>query len=278
MRRPAQQQYGPAARTAWAHPYRGIRGLEVFYNDGGQGGTPAAPSPADLAARTAPPAPAPAPVAPVPPTGQEPLIDKDTGLAMTQDRFTKIMKRQYDKSRNAAYRELAESAGLPFDPDTFDPTAFAQLLKDAKETRQAQMSEEQRRAEELATREKELQARLEAAAQREKDAADRDRASKVRAALVSRGATGDDLDDAAALLRVADDADDTAIQEAADKLKERRSELFGAHPVPQTLPPAPSGGPAGGNAPRHPTPGKDAVKEAARARAEAMGLRRSDAA
>lgn len=275
MRRPAQHHLGPA-RTAWAHPYTGAAGMAVFYNDGGPNTPPASiPTPAEVAARaTAQP---PAPVAPVAPNGQELLIDRDTGVPMTQDRFTKIMKRQYDKSRNAAYRELAESAGLPFDPDSFDSATFAQLLKDAKENRQAQMTEEQRRADELATRERELEARVTAAAQREAEAAKRDRDSKIRAALVRLGATGDDLDDAAALMRIADDADDTAITEAADKLKERRSELFGG-PASQSLPPAPSGAPAAGGAPRPPIAGKDAMKEAARKRAEQMGLRRSDAA
>lgn len=274
MRRPAQHHLGPVARTTWAHPYTGVSGLAVFYNDGGQGGgaptpaVPPVPSPADVAARAGQ-----QPPAPVVPEG---LIDRDTGLAMTQERFTKIMKRQYDKSRNSAFRELAESAGLPFDPETFDPDAFTKLLKDAKDARQAQMTEEQRRADDLASREKELAARLASAEQREAEAARRDRDSKVRAALVSLGSTGVDLDDAAALMRIADDADDAAITQAASDLKARRAELFGAT-TPQTLPPAPSGAPAGGGAPRPASPGKDAMKEAARARAREMGLR-TDAA
>lgn len=283
MRRPAQHHLGPTA-TAWAHPYTGVLAAAVFYNDGGQGGgqpAPAVPTPADLATRTGQQPAEPTPPALVLPPAQrttsddrEVMTDKYTGQPMTQGRFSQIMTKQYEKSRNAAFREMAEAAGLPFDPDNFDPAAFGQLLKDAQTARQAQMTEEQRRTEELSAREQQLQAREDAAKRREADAAKRDRDSKVRAALVRLGATGDDLDDAAALIRLADDADDTAITEAADKLKERRAELFGTTATaPQTLPPAPSGAPAGGNTPRQPVPGKDAVREAARKRAESMGLR-----
>ena len=74
------------------------------------------------------------------------------------------------------------------------------------------------------------------------------------------------------------DADEAAIQQAAKELKERRGILFGGTATPQTLPPAPSGGPAGGNAPRTPAPGKDAIKEAARQMAIDRGLRKPDAA
>jgi len=279
MRRPAQHHLGPTA-TAWAHPYTGLLAHAVFYNDGGPGG--AAPSPADLATRTGqqpatPPAAPPTPVLPpdqrVTNDDRQVMTDKYTGQPMTQGRFSQIMTKQYEKSRNAAFREMAEAAGVPFDPATFDPATFGQLIKDAQAARQAQMTEEQRRADELATREQQIQAREEAAKQRETDAARRDRDSKVRSALVRLGATGDDLDDAAALLRVADDADDAAVTEAANKLKERRGELFGASAAPQTLPPAPAGAPAGGNAPRQPVAGKDALREAARKRAEDMGLR-----
>jgi hypothetical protein len=289
MRRPAQHHLGPTASTAWAHPYAGALAHAVFYNDGGQGGPPAAvpavppvPSPADIATRAGQ---QPAVAAPSTPPGQrvtdddrEVLTDKHTGQPMTQGRFSQIMTKQYEKSRNAAFRELAEAAGLPYDPDNFDPTTFGKLLKDAEATRQRQLSDEQRRAEDLDRREKELQAKLDAADQREAEAAKRDRDSRIRSALVRLGATGDDLEDATALLRVADDATDDDITKSAEDLKARRGEMFGATPAPQTLPPAPSGAPAGGNAPRQPVAGKDAVREAARKRARDMGLRTDDAA
>lgn len=288
MRRPAQHHLGPVARTTWTHPYRGARSLGVFYNSGGTttdpNTPPAVPTPAEVAARTGQPAPV-TPAAPAVPPEQrvtaderEVLLDKHTGQPMTQGRFSQIMTRQYEKSRSSAFREIAEAAGLPFDPDNFDPKKFSDLLKDAETTRQQNLSDEQRRAEELERREQELQAKLDAATQREADAAQRDRDSLIRQALVNLGATGADLDDAAALLRVPDDADSAAITKAAEELKARRAEMFGATAAPQTLPPAPSGAPAGGGTPRQPAPGKDAVKEAARRRAEQMGLRRSDAA
>ncbi|MET7713671.1 hypothetical protein [Streptomyces sp. NPDC005407] len=274
MRRPALYRPTPA-HPGWVRPYAGVPGMAVFYNgDPNPATAPApapAPSPADLAARAGqqPPAP-PTPVHP------DPLIDHDTGLAMTQERFSKIMTRENTKGRNKALRELAEAAGIPFDPDNFDVVKFGGMLKDAETTRQAQLSEEQRRTEDLAKKEAALAAREAAAEQRDAESAKRDRESRVRSALVRLGATGDDLDDATALMRIADDADDAAITTAAEALKARRSELFGGTVAPQALPPAPSGAPAGGPPARTAPAGKDAVKQAARARAESMGLRRKD--
>jgi hypothetical protein len=275
MRRPAQHTRRPAA-PGWAHPYTGLPGIAVFYNDGGQPPAPATPpaptpSPADLAAR------GPQPPAPAPLDTSQFVLDKDTGQPMTQAQFSRIMTRENNKGRMKVLKELCEQAGVPFNHEDTDVAKLTQVLKDAETARQAQMTEDQRRTEELAQREQALADREAKAAQREADAARRDRDSRIRASLVSLGATGDDLEDAARLLTVADDADDAAITQAAEALKARRAELFGGT-APQTLPPAPSGGPAGGNAPRQPAPGKDAVKEAARARAVAMGLRTDDAA
>lgn len=276
MRRPAQQHRTIRHLTGWARPYTGITGLAVFYN-----GDPAAPpapvpTPADLAARAG----APQPGQGAPP---DPLVDNETGLAMTQARFGKIMAREHNKGRFNAFRELAEAAGVPFDgvlsdPESFDPAAFVKVFKEAKQARQAQLTEEQRRAEELAERERAAEAREAAASEREAAAARRDRDSSIRAALVRLGATGDDLDDAAALLRVADDADETAITTAATALKERRPVLFGGAPAAATLPPAPGGAPAGGPPQRTPAGGKDTVQQKARERAERMGLRKPEAA
>ena len=144
MRRPAQQPYGPTARTAWAHPYRGVTGLGVFYNDGGQGGAPApaAPSPGDVAARAGqqPPATPAAPSAPA----TDPDEEKVT---FTQRRLNVIMKDEKEEGRRAAYRAIAEAAGI--DPDAFDPDKFGEVFKQAEQARQQQLSEEQRRTEEL---------------------------------------------------------------------------------------------------------------------------------
>ncbi|MFB7738212.1 hypothetical protein ACFC08_28265 [Streptomyces sp. NPDC056112] len=255
MRRPTHRP-GLAA-PGWTHPYAS---QAVFYNDGGQGddgNQPPAPSPADLAN---------------PPRKNTPieLRDPETGVVMTQERFAQNMAKERRAGRHAALRELAEAAGVPFDVDTFDASKFGQMFQDAEKARQAQLTEEQRRREELEQREQALADREAAAAQRETETQRKNRDVQIRAALVRLGATGDDLEDAAALLRVADDADDTAIAEAADALKARRSELFGVTPAPQPgqMPPAPGGAPAGGPPPRQAATGKpgDRGREMARLR------------
>lgn len=271
MRRPAQHRPGLAAAHGQALLTDLLAAAVLCNSDGGQGGGPAVPpaavpSPAELAARQGgqqPPTPPAPPAAPAPAPGEQ-------EVTFTQRRLNKMMSEEKEEGRRAAYRAIADAAGL--NPDDFDPAKFGEVFKQAEQARQQQLSEEQRRAEELQKREQALQAREEAAAQREKEAADRDRASRIRAALVKLGATGDDLEDAAALLRVADDATDDDITQAAEKLKERRAEMFGGTAAPQSLPPAPSGGPAGGNAPRQPAPStKDAVKEEARKWADRLG-------
>ncbi|MEW2402138.1 hypothetical protein [Streptomyces sp. NPDC046862] len=279
MRRPAHHGLAPTT-TGWTQPYTGPAALAVFYNSGASTdpNAPAAPAqvptPGEVAARAGQQPPA---TPPTPASEASTVPPGESEVTFTQRRLNKMMSDEKEEGRRAAYRSLAEAAGI--DPDTFDPTKFGDVFKQAEQARQQALSEEQRRAEELEKREQALKAREDAAVQREKEATDRDRQTRIRAALVKLGATGDDLDDAAALLRVADDASDDDITSAAEALKERRAEMFGGTPAPQTLPPAPSGGPAGGNAPRQPSgSSKDAVRDAARKRAEAMGLRRSDAA
>ncbi|CAL9667127.1 hypothetical protein SUDANB145_07216 (plasmid) [Streptomyces sp. enrichment culture] len=291
MRRPAQHTRPVLAAPGWTHPYTGAPAMAVFYNDGGSqptGQPPAlVPSPADLANR--PPQQPPAVNLP----GPQPVIDKDTGVAMTQERFNKLMTRQFEKSKFAAYREMAEAAGVPFDPNSFDPDQFAQLIKDAQEARQQALTDEQRRTEELQRQAQAVEADKARIAQERAEIEAERRALAREQALTRLGAldvtddqgqvTAPNLQDALAMLerdlRATPDADQAAVTAAAEALKKRRPELFGTASAPQTLPPAPSGGPAGGNAPRQPvTGGKDAVKEAARARARAMGLRHDDAA
>lgn len=293
MRRPAQQ-YRPTASTAWHHPYRGVQSLAVFYNSGATatavapGTTPApAPSPADIAARAGqqPPTPTP-PAAPAPaPAAVEPDDEK---VAFTQRRLNKMMSDEKEEGRRAAYRAIAEAAGI--DPDTFDPNQFGEVFKQAEQARQQALTEEQRRTEELARREQALQAERSRFEQQQQELAESRRALAREQALIRLGAvdvtddqgqvTAPNLQDALAMLerdlRATPDADQTAVSQAAEALKKRRPELFG-QPAPQTLPPAPSGGPATGNGPRpNAVSGKDAVREAARKRAEAMGLRHSD--
>ncbi|MGW4825429.1 hypothetical protein ACWEP4_42795 [Streptomyces sp. NPDC004227] len=85
--------------------------------------------------------------------------------------------------------------------------------------------------------------------QREAQAASRERAAARRAVLVGLGATGAELKDAELLLVVEDDSDEQALTEAAEALKARRPELFGASSAP-VPPAAPGGSPAGGPPPR----------------------------
>jgi len=291
MRRPAQHHHtGPGIVPAWARPYAGIPaipGAVVCIDDPAQGGgspVPApAPSPADLANRAPQPQPA-APPAPQPGTDDEVLLDHRTNAPMTQAAFAKIMARENAKGRRNVLREIGEATGATIDPDDFDISTFGKLFKQNDAARKAQLTEEQRRSEELATREQALQAREDAIVQRDAETAKARRISQLEAALVRLGAVDledkPNLQDAFAMLErdlaATPDADAAAITAAADKLKGRRPELFGAA-APQNLPPAPSGAPAGGNAPRQPASTKNAVKDAARKRAQQMGLR-TDAA
>ena len=247
MRRPAQHPL-PGIRSAWAHPYTGLTGMAVFYNDGGD------PAPAG--------APAPEPPKPTPPAGR----------VFTQDELTAMAAKEKAQGERAGARKALEDFAGRFGFSRIeDAEAF---IEEGRKQKEAALSEEEKRRAELDRREQELAAKEAAATARE-------RAATRRSVLVGLGATGDDLDDAAALLRVADDADEAAILEAAEALKTRRPELFGTAvqaTAPQTLPPAPSGAPAGGPPARTPSAGKDAIRTAARERATRMGLRTDDAA
>ncbi|MFD8470431.1 hypothetical protein ACFV10_35600, partial [Streptomyces cyaneofuscatus] len=98
---------------------------------------------------------------------------------------------------------------------------------------------------------------------------------------IPHGANPDDLADVTALLRNdlqgVDQPTEEQIREKAEALKARRPADFGGV-VPQPLPPAPGGAPAGGPPPRTPASGKDATQKKARALAESMGLRKPEAA
>ncbi|MFM9373265.1 hypothetical protein [Streptomyces sp. Da 82-17] len=244
MRRPTQHRPRTAARQAWTHPYTGVEALAVFHADGGDDPAPQPPA-----------APKPTPPAPPQPT-------------FTQDDLERIAAKEKSQGERAGARKaLEEFAAEHGFSNVDDAKAFIAAARQAQE---AAKSEEQKRQEELSRREQAL-------AEREAAAVARERAANRRAVLVGLGATGDDLEDAAALLRVEDDADDQALRDAAAALKERRPELFGPRQAaPNTLPPAPGGAPAGG-APRGGA-SKDDVQARARKRAESMGFRRPDAA
>lgn len=247
MRAPAQhRRHGSIAAPGWAHPYTGPQALAVFYNDGGD-------PPAD------PPKPGPPPTPSAEPVKQ-----------FSQEELERIAAREKSQGERAGARKALEDFAAEHGfSNVEDAKAFIAAARQAEE---AKKSEEQRLRDELE------RIKAEAAA-REAAAIARERAANRRALLAGLGATGDDLEDAAALLRVDDDADEAAVREAAEKLKERRPELFGSRPAPQAspLPPAPGGAPAGAP-PARTTPSKDDAKARARALAVKMGYAKPDAA
>jgi len=222
MRRPTQHHSTPATHTAWAHPYTGIAALGVFYNDGGDPAEPPADDPVN------PPKPKAPATRPGPADGE---------LIIRTDWLEQQLTAEKDSGRRNGNQRLAADLGFE------DVNGLRQYVEDKKKAEQAQLSETERRAQELEERERRL-------AEKETLAAARERVANRRAILVGLGATGADLDDATALLRVENDATDDDVTAAAEALKTRRPELFGVRtqpdPAAPQLPPAPGGAPAGG--------------------------------
>ncbi|MEU6421115.1 hypothetical protein [Streptomyces spiralis] len=183
--------------------------------------------PTDPSNQQVPPAPVTDPA--VPPAGTQ-------QQGMDQDALNRLLAREKQQGERAAVRKLVEQLGFT---KADDLTAFVQEQRDAQ---QAALSELERREQAAADAETR-------AAQREAQAVARERAASRRAVLVGLGATGEDLADAELLLVVEDDADETAITEAAEALKKRRPELFGSSTTAAS-PAAPGGSPAGGPPPR----------------------------
>ncbi|MFJ5294557.1 hypothetical protein [Streptomyces sp. NPDC088348] len=240
MRRPAQHHPTRVDTTAWAHPYPTGPFSPLFYADGG---------PADISADE--------------PVTDTPKPGPPAGRTFTQDELTALAAKEKAQGVRAGAREASEkiAADLGF-TNLDDAKAF---IEEGRKAKEAQLSEQEKREQALADREAKADAR-------EKAAAERERIANRRAILVGLGATGVDLEDAVALLRVPDDADDNAITEAAEALKGRRGELFGAarqaDSNPTQLPPAPGGSPAGGPPARQAPTGKpgDRGREMARLR------------
>ncbi|MFJ5895693.1 hypothetical protein ACIQFZ_09565 [Streptomyces sp. NPDC093064] len=142
---------------------------------------------------------------------------------LDQEALTRLLAREKQQGGRAAVRDLIEQLGFT---KADDLTAFVQQQRDAQT---AALSDLERREQAAADKEA-------AAVQREAQAVARERAAARRAVLVGLGATGADLKDAELLLVVNADADEQAITEAAEALKTRRPELFGASSAP--VPPA----------------------------------------
>ncbi|MFI0929616.1 hypothetical protein ACH4TP_37695 [Streptomyces sp. NPDC021012] len=231
MRRPTQHS-ARTPRGTWSHPYTGIQGLAVFYNDGG------APTPGSPSNPAAPPATFVAPPA-TPPTPAASAADDE--LVISQDQLSALAAKEKAQGERSGARKALEKFAAD---NGFSTVEDAQtFITAARKAHEDALTEEQKRAAELDRREQELAAREAAAAKAQRDA---DR----RSALAGLGATGDDLTDALALLQagLADDTDAVALTAAAEALKARRPELFGTPQTPATplLPPAPAGAPAGG--------------------------------
>lgn len=182
--------------------------------------------------------------------------EKDQGRRAGQNDFVKALG--FDSTE--ALRDALNGAGIQ------DQAGLKTFLEQRKADADAALTEQQRRDRELSEREQRVQAQ-EAEAQRKALLADR------KSALVDAGVVGkENLEDALALLRVADDADEAAVTAAIEALKQRRAELFSgvaAEGRTQTRRPIPNGQPAGG-----PPANGGTGKEAAGARGIAMAKRR----
>lgn len=178
---------------------------------------------------------APAPTVPKPGPPADPAAAHQAELSRVA---TREKEQGVRAGKRAALDELAAAHGLP------NGDAVAKFLADAKAAEQARMSETERREKELTDRETSIAAREATNATEQREVAN----VKLLARL---GATEDNLDDAAAVLRarVAPDADDATVQAAAEALKKRRPELFGAPAAEPGTPPAPGGAPAPGQRP-----------------------------
>jgi hypothetical protein len=186
---------------------------------------------------------------PPPPAPQPPV------KVFTQEEVTALATREKAQGERAGQKALAESLGYA------DVAAMTAAVKAAKETADAALTEAQRKEQAIADRER-------AATEKEQALASKERLLNRREVLAGLGASGDDLDDAVALLRVADDADAAAVQAAADALKERRPEIFtggGTVKKPPVTPPGvPSSRPPANGQPQAPVLGAKGAQEAAR--------------
>ena len=132
----------------------------------------------------------------------------------TQADIDRIAAQTRAEAKRAAIKDIAAQLGM-------SPADAKKVLEAKAAADEAAKTEEQKRADELAERERK-------ADERERATAERERSAAVREALAEAGATGQELKDAAVLITAGldSDADDEAITKAVDDLKKRRAELF----------------------------------------------------
>ncbi|MBP2055400.1 hypothetical protein J2Z21_008414 [Streptomyces griseochromogenes] len=177
------------------------------------------------------------PIYPVLGASSEDASNNEVQVTLSQKQLNTLMAREKDQGGRAAVRGLMERLGFS------NAAALEEYVSVQRQAEEQRLTDAERREQEVAEREK-------AAAAREAAAVAREREATCRAVLAGFGATGADLDDAIALLRAPDDADAAVLREAAEELKSRRPELFGARPADGRVPAAPGGAPASVPPPR----------------------------
>lgn len=165
-------------------------------------------------------------------SSEDPSNTPDPQVTFGQQQLQQLMAREKDQGARAGARALVDRLGFT------SASELEQFVTKQRETEKQQLTEVQRR-------EQELNAREAAAGQREAQAIARELEAAKRATLAGLGATGPGLDDAVVLLRLSEDSDDAALAQAAQDLRERRPELFvTGRTAPTPIPPAPGGAPA----------------------------------
>ncbi|WP_328769398.1 hypothetical protein [Streptomyces sp. NBC_00286] len=160
-------------------------------------------------------------------------------VTIPQDELSRRFAREKDQGRRAGVRDLLGQLGFE------SAKALTEYVESQRQAEQQQKAAEQARLSEVERREQAAAERERQAQERESAATAREREAARRAVLVGLGATGTELEDAVVLLarELEPDADNATLTQAAEDLKQRRPELFGAR-VPQAPAPPPSGSPS----------------------------------
>lgn len=147
---------------------------------------------------------------------EDPSNTPDPQVTFGQQQLQQLMAREKDQGARAGARALVDRLGFT------SASELEQFVTAQREGEKQQLTEVQRR-------EQELNAREAAASQRETQAGAREREAAKRAALAGLGATGTGLDDAVVLLRLSEDSDDAVLAQAAQDLREHAGAV---HPRP----------------------------------------------